>query len=215
MVGFWLGVNFIGWFLAVFWVIKPEFLLPKKQLSRLKILAILATILLFDTCLLVIFALQNQQITDVDIFMLIVSIALMVIWTAWCFYRYGRYSVLSKLPKNPEIPTQHTSQNTNQTISTNQSAVNPPPLTNAQHASMFSHLTDAQHSTKNGTENSSTDNTTNSTENTPSTPKDLIDPTADLTHPTPKNEADWQSYKQKMEQAWQETRSKLGEQSKK
>lgn len=206
MVGFWLGVNFIGWFLAVFWMIKPEFLLPKKQLSRLKILAILATILLFDTCLLVIFALQNRQVTDVDIFMLIVSIALMVIWTAWCFYRYGRYSVLSKLPKNPEIPTRHTSQNTNQTISTNQSTVNPPPLTNVQHASVFSHLTDehssdtAQHSTKNNTENN---------------PKDLTDPTADLTHPTPKNEADWQNYKQKMEQAWQETRSKLGEKSKK
>lgn len=172
MVGFWLGVNFIGWFLAVFWVIKPEFLLPKKQLSRLKILAILATILLFDTCLLVIFALQNQQITDVDIFMLIVSIALMVIWTAWCFYRYGQHSILSK-PSSPHPNT------------TPETKVKPDPTPSLVPPTLSADATQ--------------------------------DPPLDLppSPQSPNSEQDWADYKQKMEQAWQETRSKLGEQSKK
>lgn len=214
MIGFWLGISLVACLLGVVWLIQPKFLFSKKQLKRRTVFCILLAWIALDFTVIAILALSGTEVTDMDLFMLLLTVSTGFYASAWCFYRYGQYSVLSKLPKSPEIPTQHTSQNTNQTISTNQSAVNPPPLTNAQHASMFSHLTDAQHSTKNSTENSTTDNTTNGTENTPSTPKDLIDLT-DLTHPTPKNEADWQSYKQKMEQAWQETRSKLGEKSKK
>ncbi|MDO4427005.1 MAG: hypothetical protein Q4B88_02640 [Moraxella sp.] len=179
MVGFWLGVNFIGWFLAVFWLIKPEFLLPKKQLTRPKVLVILGTILLFDTCLLITFALLNLQVTDVDIVLLIVSIILMVIWTAWCFYRYGQHSILSKPANSLSNPRPNTAPETK---------VKPDPTPSLASPAL------------------STDTT-----QTPQSPSLNSPPSPQ----SPSNEQDWADYKQKMEKAWQETRSKLTEKPKK
>lgn len=54
MFGLWLSVNFIFPLLAVYWLVSPIFLLPKKQLSRINVLSIIMIMALLDLVWLVI-----------------------------------------------------------------------------------------------------------------------------------------------------------------
>lgn len=108
--------------------------------------------------------------------------------SAWRFYRYGQYSILAKLPKQPTINTE---QNLSSIANGNTIIDNNTTIDNFYDTPTNNLLK-------------------NNTENTVEIQSNTINP---KNSPINQNEDDWQSYKQRMEQSWQETRTKIAQKS--
>lgn len=195
MFGFWFGINLVLPFVAIYWLIKPDFLFYKKPLARPQIALIISIIIFIDMVLLVLMATSPKQVNDGDVIGFFIGVIVFFGFGAWRFYRYGQYSILSKLANKPTP------------------IINPnPPII---------------------IKNNPTDNNTNDSDiviNNINLSQDKIETTPQMTQiietplpsqntsdnqstPTNQSEQDWQAYKQRMEQSWQETRTKLTQKS--
>lgn len=189
MFGFWIGVNLLLPFLAIYWLINPDFLFYKKSLTRANVALIIFIIALIDIVLLVLVTVLLKGVGDYDVISCAIGIVMMFCVSAWRFYRYGQYSILSKSPKQT-LPIMEQ---------------NPPtiakPYSTTQHAN-------------NTTENNDILPNKNTIENTsPITEIPIQNMPNNSNSAINQNEQDWQTYKQKMEQSWQETRTKIAQKS--
>lgn len=188
MFGFWIGVNLLLPFLVIYWLINPDFLFYQKPLKRVNIALVVSIVIFIDVALLVLMVTSSKQTNNYDIIGCIIGIITVFCMSAWRFYRYGQYSVLAKLPKQPIINTE---QNLSNIPSNNPIIDNNTTIDNSY----------GKH----------TDNLLeNNIENTAETQLNNINTKNTKIN---QNEDDWQSYKQRMEQSWQETRTKIAQKS--
>lgn len=196
MAGLWFGVNLLLPFLAIYWFINPDFLFYKKSLKRRQIALIISIIIFIDTVLLVLMATSSKQVNDYDIVGFVIGIIVLFCIGAWRFYRYGQYSILSKLP----IQTIPIAEPKPSIIIDNQ-----PTIDNANTKNDSNLLKDKTENTPQIIAPIEMAETTLPIQNTPNHSNDNSNTTISQT------EKDWQAYKQKMEQSWQETRKTLTE----
>lgn len=197
MLGFWFGINLILPFLAIYWLIKPDFLFYKKPLTRPKVFLVLAFLAFLNVIVLSLLAISPKEVGDYDILGFVIGIVACFWVGAWRFYRHGQYSILLKLSTKT---TSVMSENPSDIANNYSGIINNNPSNYDLIINNTNPLKEKIESTQKTIEMTKTSlSTTNVFDNT-------NNPNAE--------DDDWQTYKQKMEQSWQETRAKIAKKPK-
>lgn len=242
MFGLWLSVNFIFPLLAVYWLVSPIFLLPKKQLSRINVLSIIMIMALLDLVWLVIIVTTKNGVQNADFIMFVIGAVLWMCLGARLFYQHGQRSVaVAKSKPSEQIITKTTvndkitasmhdiDESQNSYVDKDEKLINDKQINHTDKNEKLINNKPINYDDKSGDDNSNNDKMSDNnhqndiSDNAPLIPQELT--SQELmpqetsqqnpdSHKQPnQSDDDWQAYKQKMEQAWADTRVKLTQKS--
>ncbi|OOR89240.1 Frag1/DRAM/Sfk1 family protein [Moraxella bovis] len=247
MFGLWLSVNFIFPLLAVYWLVSPIFLLPKKQLSRINVLSIIMIMALLDLVWLVIIVTTKDGVQNADFIMFVIGTVLWMCLGARLFYQHGQRSVaVAKSKPSEQIITKTTvndkitasmhdiDESQNSYVDKDEKLINDKQINHTDKNEKLINSKPINHDDKSGDDNSNNDKMSDNnhqndiSDNAPLIlqevtlqeltsqelmPQETSQQSLDNYEQTNQSDDDWQAYKQKMEQAWADTRVKLTQKS--
>ncbi|UYZ67777.1 Frag1/DRAM/Sfk1 family protein [Moraxella bovis] len=242
MFGLWLSVNFIFPLLVVYWLVSPIFLLPKKQLSRINVLSIIMIMALLDLVWLVIIVTTKDGVQNADFIMFVIGTVLWMCLGARLFYQHGQRSVaVAKSKPSEQIITKTTvndkitasmhdiDESQNSYVDKDEKLINDKQINHTDKNEKLINSKPINHDDKSGDDNSNNDKMSDNnhqndiSDNAPLIlqeltsqelmPQETSQQSLDNYKQTNQSDDDWQAYKQKMEQAWADTRVKLTQKS--
>lgn len=198
MFGGWLGMTLILPCLGLYWLINPRFLFPHKNLTRLNVLSFIALMVFLEVAMLIAIVQLKDGVNRYDVIGFILTLVVCFYLSAWLFYEHGQRSVLLKMPKQTinhhDIEAIENSQENNTPSAQLQSfihqEINHQDNLDKNHESFIPNNTNDELVILDSVEHG-----------------DVAKLKPNIAH----NDSDWQAYKQKMEQSWQETRKTLTE----
>lgn len=242
MFGLWLSVNFIFPLLAVYWLVSPIFLLPKKQLSRINVLSIIMIMALLDLVWLVIIVTTKDGVQNADFIMFVIGAVLWMCLGARLFYQHGQRSVaVAKSKPSEQIITKTTvndkitasmhdiDESQNHHANKDEKLINDKQINHTDKNEKLINNKPINHDDKSNDDNGDNDKMSDNNHqndisgNAPLIlqeltsqelmPQETSQQSLDNYKQTNQSDDDWQAYKQKMEQAWADTRVKLTQKS--
>lgn len=201
MFGVWLGMTLILPCLGLYWLINPRFLFSHKNLTRWHVLSFIALMVFLDVAMLVAIVQSKDGVNRYDVIGFIFILVVCFYLSAWLFYGHGQRSALLKMSKQ-EINPHNT-----ESIKYNQ-----------EHKNTSGQLQISVHQEINHDESgvhyeAITQNSTDDEFNI--SPDSMAYDDNSEAKPSIHNDGDWQAYKQKIEQSWQETRKTLAKKTQK